>query len=107
MDDPVFVPAAGLLSGLDGEHDQFENDADRALIPKAVKPPGPGAIRDPQEATMTTNFDFRAFCDAVAYPAKLVLGTLETRECSVRPTLVLRWQRGKDGRLESRWQRDE
>lgn len=56
---------------------------------------------------MTTNFDFRAFCDAVAYPAKLVLGTLETRECSARPTLVLRWQRGKDGRLESRWQRDE
>ncbi len=60
---------------------------------------------------MSALFDFRILRDVIAYPAKLVFGdrssAFETCECSNRPLLVLRWWRGKDGRLESRWERGE
>jgi hypothetical protein len=60
---------------------------------------------------MSAMFDFRAIRDVISYPARLIFGdgstAFETRDCSDRPSLVMRWWRGKDGRLESRWERSE
>ncbi len=60
---------------------------------------------------MSAYFDFRSIRDIVVYPAKLIFGNNwaagEMRDCSARPTLFMRWRRGKDGKLESRWERDE
>lgn len=60
---------------------------------------------------MSALFDFRNLRNVIAYPAKLIFGDgnapHETHSCSGRPSLVLRWWRGKDGHLESRWERDK
>ncbi len=57
---------------------------------------------------MSALFDLRALASAVAVPFKFVFaGTREeeTRRTS-RPPLIQRWQKGEDGRLRSKWERD-
>jgi len=60
---------------------------------------------------MAAMFDFKNLRDIVAYPFRFVLGDREddyiTREHSDRRPIHMRWRRGDDGRLESRWECDE
>ena len=57
---------------------------------------------------MTAHFDFRNLRDIIVYPAKLIFGEdaslLAKRDCGERTPLIMRWRRGGDGKLESRWE---
>jgi hypothetical protein len=60
---------------------------------------------------MSAMFDFRSLSNFIAYPARLVFGAgrdaFEQPDRSARTPLILRWRRGDDGKLDSRWERDE
>jgi hypothetical protein len=60
---------------------------------------------------MAAMFDFKDLRDIVAYPFRFVLGdreddfTMHSHE--TRRPIHMRWRRGDDGKLESRWECDE
>ena len=59
---------------------------------------------------MAAMFDFRTLRDVVAYPIRFVFGRGEY-DFDDRPRrraqLVMHWRRGEDGKLESRWERED
>ena len=58
---------------------------------------------------MTAMLDFRTIRDFVAYPFRFIFGadSGEMGKSASRAHISMRWRRGEDGKLESRWQRDE
>jgi hypothetical protein len=60
---------------------------------------------------MSALFDFRTITNIIAYPIRFAIGgganLFESKECASRVPLVMRWRRGEDGKLESRWTRED
>ena len=57
---------------------------------------------------MSFMFDMRSLKSALVVPFKLVLASKSASESprAPRPTLVQRWEKGGDGRLKGKWERD-
>jgi len=57
---------------------------------------------------MSFMFDLRSLGSAIAVPFKFALGGRPEREGrrASRPQLVQRWEKGGDGRLKAKWERD-
>lgn len=58
---------------------------------------------------MAAMFDFHTLKDFVAYPIRFVFGRgdYDYEERPRRAQLIMRWRRGEDGKLESRWEHDD
>jgi hypothetical protein len=58
---------------------------------------------------MSYHFDLRSLGNAIAVPFKFALGgrSASADNRASRPQLIQRWQKDDNGRLRSKWERDD